>query len=226
MEPSLNIHLGDLRKAKSQRWRDANPKPNSSTNDHDNWPWLNRRLRSRKFITTEANSPIKRPAFRTKTYWRPSAVMVSKHNNEPFWNGCEIFTWTSLVNTQKSEPESPGNMATNVINFKVGFTKIKSRQQVHQNGRLQQINVQHAKTHYHIIYPLQFNADCANVTVSQHSPLSRGSGLRDCSLFLTWIRIRQRQQSPRAFGAWGFIWITGSRGLAGGILERKEVSLK
>ena len=76
-------------------------------------------------------------------------------------------------------------MATNVINFKVGFTKIKSRQQVHQNGRLQQINVQHAKTHYHIIYPLQFNADCANVTVSQHSPLSRGSGLRDCSLFLT-----------------------------------------
>ena len=32
------------------------------------------------------------------------------------------------------------------------------------------------------------------VTVSQHSPLSRGSGLRDCSLFLTWIRIRQRQQ--------------------------------
>ena len=194
VEPSLNIHLGDLRKVKSQRWRDANPKPNSSTNDHDNWPWLNRRLRSRKFITTEANSPIKRPAFRTKTYWRPSAVMVSKHNNEPFWNGCEIFTWTSLVNTQKSEPESPGNMATNVINFKVGFTKIKSRQQVHQNGRLQQINVQHAKTHYHIIYPLQFNADCANVTVSQHSPLSRGSGLRDCSLFLTWIRIRQRQQ--------------------------------
>ena len=35
--------------------------------------------------------------------------MVSKHNNEPFWNGCEIFTWTSLVNTQKSEPESPGD---------------------------------------------------------------------------------------------------------------------
>ena len=33
-----------------------------------------------------------------------------------------------------------------------------------------------------------------SVTVSQHSPLSRGSGLRDCSLFLTWIRIRQRQQ--------------------------------
>ena len=32
------------------------------------------------------------------------------------------------------------------------------------------------------------------VTVSQHSPLSRGSGLRDCSLFLTWIRIRQQQQ--------------------------------
>ena len=50
-------------------------------------------------------------------------------------------------------------MATNVINFKVGFTKIKSRQQVHQIGRLQQINVQHAKTHYHIIYPLQFNVE-------------------------------------------------------------------
>ena len=79
-------------------------------------------------------------------------------------------------------------MATNVIDFKVGFTKIKSRQQVHQNGILQQINVQYAKTHYHIIYPLQFNADCANVTVSQHSPLSRGSGLRDCSLFPTSIR--------------------------------------
>ena len=38
----------------------------------------------------------------------------------------------------------------------------------------------------------------------------------------TWIRIRQ----PRALGAWGFIWITGSRGLAGGILGRKDVSLK
>ena len=150
--------------------------------------------------------------------------MVSKHSNESFWNWSEIFIWTSLVNTQKSEPESPGNMAMNVINFKVGFTKIKSRQQVHQNGRLQQINVQYAKPHYHIIYPLQFNTDCANVTVSQHSPLSRGSGLRDCSLFLTWIRIRQQQ--PRAFGAWGFIRITGSRGLAGGILGRKEVSLK
>ena len=57
-------------------------------------------------------------------------------------------------------------MATNVINFKVGFTKIKSRQQVHQIGILQQINVQYAKTHYHIIYPLQYPADCANVTVS------------------------------------------------------------
>ena len=53
-------------------------------------------------------------------------------------------------------------MATNEINFKVGFTKIKSHQQVHQNGRLQQINVQHAKTHYYIIYPLQFNSDFAN----------------------------------------------------------------
>ena len=85
--------------------------------------------------------------------------MVSKHSNESFWNWSEIVTWTSLVNTQKSEPESPSNMATNVIDFKVGFTKIKSRQQVHQIGILQQINVQHAKTHYHIIYPLQFNAE-------------------------------------------------------------------
>ena len=63
-------------------------------------------------------------------------------------------------------------------------------------------------------------------TVSQHSPLSRGSGLRDCYLFLTGhsktgIRIRLR-----ALGAWGFIGITGSRGVAGGILERKDVSLK
>ena len=62
--------------------------------------------------------------------------------------------------------------------------------------------------------------------VFQHSPLSRGSGLRDCSLFLTGhsktgIRIR-----PRALGAWGFIGITGSRGLAAGILGRKDVSLK
>ena len=42
-------------------------------------------------------------------------------------------------------------MATNVIDFKIGFTKTKSSQQVHQIGRLQQINVQHAKTHCHII---------------------------------------------------------------------------
>ena len=87
VEPSLNTHLGDLRKVKSQGWRDANSKPNPSTNDHDNWPWLNKRLRYRKVITTEAttNSPIKRPAFRTKTYWRPSAVIVSIHSNESFW---------------------------------------------------------------------------------------------------------------------------------------------
>ena len=141
---------------------------------------------SRKAITTEANSPIKRPAFRTKTYWRPSAVMVSIHNNESFWNGCEIFTWTSLVNTQKSEPESPGNMATNVINFKVGFTKAKSRQQVHQNGRLQQINVQYAKTHYHIIITRSDPADCANCNSISALTIKPCSRLRDCSLFLTW----------------------------------------
>ena len=46
-------------------------------------------------------------------------------------------------------------------------------------------------------------------TVSQHSPLSRGSGLRDCSLFQTGhskagIRIRLR-----ALGAWG---LSGSQG--------------
>ena len=85
VEPSLNTHLGDLRKVKSQGWRDANSKPNSSTNDHDNWPWLNKRLRSRKHITTEANSPTKQLAFRTKTYWRPSVVIVSIHSNESFW---------------------------------------------------------------------------------------------------------------------------------------------
>ena len=130
VEPSLNTHLGDLRKVKSQRWRDANSKPNSSTNDHDNWPWLNRRLRSRDAITTEANSPIKRPAIHTKTYWRPSAVIVYIHNNESFWNGCEIFTWT----------------------------KAKSRQQVHQNGRLQKINcaARQNTLSYHLPTPIQF----------------------------------------------------------------------
>ena len=71
--------------------------------------------------------------------------MVSIHSNESFWNGCEIFTRTSLVNTQNSDLELPGNMATNVINFKVGFTKAKSRQRLHQIGILQQLNVQHAK---------------------------------------------------------------------------------
>ena len=48
-------------------------------------------------------------------------------------------------------------MATNVINFKVGFTKAKSRQQVHQIGRLQQIDVQYTK---HIITLLQIRIQC------------------------------------------------------------------
>ena len=53
-------------------------------------------------------------------------------------------------------------MATNVINFKVGFTKAKNRQQVHQNGRLPHINVQYAKTHYHIIITRSDPVDSAN----------------------------------------------------------------
>ena len=77
-----------------------------------------------------------------------TCLYVSRYSNEQFWNWAEIFTWTSLLNTKKSQPELPGNMAMNIIDFKAGFIKAKSHQQVHRIGRLQQMNVQHAKTHH------------------------------------------------------------------------------
>ena len=112
-------------------------------------------------------------------------------------------------------------MATNIINFKVGFTKAKIRKQVHQTGRLQQIIVQHAKTYYHIITRSNSKPTAPNETVSQHSPLSRGSGLRDCFLVsMTWHCKTGIWIRPRVLGAWDFIGITGSQDVASGILER------
>ena len=69
-------------------------------------------------------------------------------------------------------------------------------------------------------------ADAISPYLAVSCGLSCGSGLWDCSLFLTGhskagIRIR-----PRALGAWGFIGITGSQGLVCEILGCKDVSLK
>ena len=52
------------------------------------------------------------------------------------------------------------------------------------------------------------------VTVSQHSPLSRGSGLRDCSLFLTWHQaLNTNKTTTSGLGRLGFYMdhrVTGS----------------
>ena len=100
-------------------------------------------------------------------------------------------------------------MAMNVINFKVGFTKIKSRQQVHQNRRLQQINVQHAKTHYYIIYPLQLNSDCANC--NSISALTIKPWLGAEVLFLV-SDLTLRLEYEYDLGPWALGVLSGSQG--------------